>query len=133
MAGVTYKPRFEFQKSVMPDAQKKVGGRQGALIRTIARRSLRKRKKVSEPGNPPTNREGLLKKFLFFAWDASEQAVFTGPEKLGKTGSVPHLLEHGGVATVGGKSVRYEARPTMQLALGEAMATLPELWGGAVN
>jgi hypothetical protein len=132
-AGVRYKPNFSFQQNPIPKEKEKVAGRQGALIRTIARRSIRKRKAVSQPGSPPTDRGGLLKKWLFFSWDPTEQAVLVGPEKLAKSGRVPQLLEYGGAATIDGRRVEYRARPTMRLALEAAMDKLPELWGSAIK
>jgi hypothetical protein len=131
--GVKYRANLSFQKNPITDADRKVGGRQGALIRKIAQRSIRKRKAVSEPGKPPTNREGTLKRFIFFSWDEQTRSVFIGPERLDKPGSVPSLLEHGGMGDNNGRRVLYKARPTMQLALAEAMQYLPDLWAGAVN
>ena len=37
----------------------------GASIRLIARRSIRRRKKPSAPGQPPSSRKGQLKELLF--------------------------------------------------------------------
>lgn len=105
----------------------------GALIRKIAQRSIRKRKAVSKPGKPPTDRTGLIKRFIFFSWDPATRSVFIGPEKLDIKGDVPHLLEHGGMGDNNGERVFYKSRPTMQLALDEAKQYLPELWAGAIN
>lgn len=135
-----YRPDLSFIQRKIPAAMRKTAGRQGALVRTIARRSIRKRKKTSEPGKPPTNRTGLLKRFLFFSWDASSQSVVIGPEKLSGVADGRSLrrLEFGGTGTVIDKQgtarrVRYKARPYMQPALDAAKQKLPELWRGAIQ
>lgn len=137
---VKYKPDLSFIRNKIPDAMRKTAGRHGALVRTIARRSIRKRKAVSQPGKPPTNRTGLLKKFIFFSWDATTQSVVIGPEKLSGVadGNTLRRLEFGGTGFITEKSgrrrrVRYRARPTMEPALNAAKQKLPELWRGAVK
>ena len=84
----------------------RVLGAQGAFIRTAARSSIRKRKKSSAPGQPPSSHEGTLKRFLIFAVDPHAKSVIIGPAKtnqvfFGKdgqpvTGTVPEVLEKGG-------------------------------------
>jgi hypothetical protein len=125
---VKYKPRFSFQQRTIPDAKKRVGHRQGALVRTIARRSIRKRKKVSNPGQPPTSRTGILKRFIFYSWDATSQSVVVGPEILpGAKTYTPAALE-------GTRRRRHlKPRPYMGPALEKAKAKLPELWAGAIK
>lgn len=130
MAGpkVRYKPRWEFQRRKIPDAKARVGHRQGALVRTIARRSIRTRKRPSQPGQPPTNRKGLLKRFIFYSWDATTQSVVVGPEKLpGAKTYTPAALE-------GTRPRRQlQPRPFMGPALDQARDKLPELWQGAIK
>ncbi len=124
---VKYKPNFAFTRNKIPDAKRKVGVRQGALHRKIQRRLIRTRKKVSEPGKPPTNREGQLKKFIFYSWDAANQRVVSGPEKLpGATGDVPAVLE-------GTRRGRVRPRPSAGPALEKAKDNMPELWDGAIK
>ncbi len=41
----------------------------GALVRTVAKRSMKKKKTPSPPGQPPRVIEGKLKRFLFFIVD----------------------------------------------------------------
>jgi hypothetical protein len=136
----TYKPDLSFIRNQIPAAMRKTAGRQGALVRTIARRSIRTRKKTSDPGKPPTNRTGLLRKFIFFSWDAGTQSVVIGPEKLSGVadGNSLRRLEFGGTGTATDKSgrrrrVRYRARPFMNPALDAAKNKLPELWRGAIK
>jgi len=125
---VHYKPRFEFQRRRIPDAKARVGNRQGALVRTIARRSIRRRKKPSQPGKPPTNRTGTLKRFIFYSWDATTQSVVVGPERLpGAKTFTPAALE-------GTRRRRHlQPRPYMRPAMDAARTKLPELWSGAIK
>ncbi|NLY02726.1 MAG: hypothetical protein GXY83_42275 [Rhodopirellula sp.] len=53
-------------------AERKVLSRFGAYVRRGARSSIRKRKTVSEPGQPPSSHAGLLKKFIFFAYEPTK-------------------------------------------------------------
>lgn len=75
-------------------ATRKVLSKFGAYVRTAARSSIRTRKKVSEPGSPPSSHTGLLKKFIYFGYDESRQSVVVGPTRLG-SGVVPERLEYG--------------------------------------
>ena len=68
----------------------------GAFVRTRSRSSIRKRKAVSQPGTPPTNRTGLLKKFIFFSYDEQTKTVVIGPAAFRENATAPELLEHGG-------------------------------------
>lgn len=132
---VRYRPNLSFVRNPIPN-ERRVAARQGALIRTIARRSIRKRKRPSNPGDPPTSRTGLLKNFLFYSWDPSTQSVVVGPEKLFGVSSVdaPEALEFGGTSRdARGRRLKIEARPFMAPALDQAKSKLPELWKGAVN
>lgn len=87
----------------------------GALVRKIAQRSMRKRKKVSAPGEPPSSHEGGLRRNIYFAYDPDTTTVVIGPtpynmksyvfEGGGKgrnfiKGAVPSILERGGMVGV---------------------------------
>ena len=50
----------------------------GAFVRRTARSSIRKRKRTSEPGSPPSSHTGLLKRFIFFGYDAQKRSVVIG-------------------------------------------------------
>lgn len=80
-------------------AERRILSRAGAYVRRISRSSIRKRKKTSEPGKPPTNRIGTLKKLIFFTYDTNRKSVVIGPMKFGK-GEAPKALEEGGTITV---------------------------------
>jgi len=51
----------------------------GAFVRRTARSSIRKRKRISEPGSPPSSHSGLLKKFIFFGYDRRSAAWSSAP------------------------------------------------------
>jgi hypothetical protein len=90
-------------------AEKRTLSRAGAFVRTRARGSIRRRKRASNPGQPPTNRTGILKRFIFFGYEPATSSVVIGPTKTNQvfwgptgrpeTGTVPNVLEFGG--TVG--------------------------------
>lgn len=77
----------------------------GGFVRTVARRSIRKRAhdKYSKPGNPPfSHGEGRLRNGIFFGADG-DRAVVIGPQLDNGSRStaagqqtVPSLLEFGG-------------------------------------
>ncbi|RPI59140.1 MAG: hypothetical protein EHM48_09340 [Planctomycetaceae bacterium] len=80
--------------------------RQGAFVRRAAKSLIRKRKKASEPGSPPSSHTGLLREFIYFAYEPFTQSVIIGPVKTNQvffdgdgepvTGTVPEVLEYGG-------------------------------------
>jgi hypothetical protein len=122
-------------------ATRKVLSRFGAFVRTRSRSSIRKRKKVSAPGSPPSSHAGLLKKFLFFAYDDSRKSVVVGPVRIGGTVDPDALpaLEHGGESVIeerkGGKRKRIsiKARPFMGPALAKELPGLPAMWKNSVR
>jgi len=118
----------------------------GAYVRQGSRQSIRKRKASSLPGQPPSSHTGLLKKFIFFAYDADTKSVVIGPALLGgKLGDVTEALEHGGTTMmtrrvrVRGRRERrrvrlqIKARPFMQPAFEAEKAKLPAHWRASVG
>ncbi len=91
-------------------ARRAVLSKAGAYIRQRARSSIRKRKKASAPGQPPSSHAGTLRKFLFFGYDPSADTVVVGPAQTNQVyfgrdrrpvrGTVPSVLEYGGQITV---------------------------------
>ena len=75
----------------------------GAFVRRTAQSSIRKRKRISKPGEPPSSHIGLLKKFIFFDYNPDSRSVVIGPVRLSQNGrgEAPSLLEHGGMGKVG--------------------------------
>lgn len=93
------------------DAKLDAGTRQalskfGAFVRTRSRSSIRKRKKASKPGQPPSSHVGTLKKLIFFVFDQQTQSVvigptlFSGTKFVGEKSGVPETLEHSGQVTI---------------------------------
>lgn len=126
----------------------------GSLIRMNARRSMKKAGKddpPAPPGSPPRARTGLLKKFVFYAYDQESKSVIVGPAFLSggrRNPTVPEILEYGGhqvvrrisrkrafedgrrvrKPTVVERRVKYEPRPYMTPSLEKIKPKMPELW-----
>ena len=111
----------------------------GAFVRRTARSSIRKRKKPSSPGSPPSSHIGLLKKFIFFGYEPVKRSVVIGPVRLSQKGrgEAPHLLEYGGATKVvhRGKSKRAKVRPRpfMGPAFEKEQPQLPAMWRDSVR
>ncbi len=123
-------------------ATRKVLSRFGAFVRTGARHSIRKRRRVSDPGEPPSSHTGLLRNFIFFGYDRDRRSVVIGPQRLNqKVGDAPHALEHGGTSTVveglRGKRkkrrIRIAARPFMGPAFEREKPKLPAMWSSSIK
>jgi len=141
MIGMVTKAMFFDRKAVTSRVNKgvrKVLSKFGAFVRTGARHSIRKRKAISQPGDPPSSHVGLLKKLIYFGYDANRRSVVIGPTPLRGTAEAPPLLEYGGKArrrSRKGKNVMasYRARPFMGPAFEREKAKLPALWAGSVK
>ena len=111
----------------------------GAFVRRTARSSIRKRKRISEPGSPPSSHSGLLKKFIFFGYDPAKRSVVIGPERLSQAGrgEAPHLLEYGGTGTVERRGKRrrakVRARPFMGPAFEKEEPKLAAMWRDSIR
>lgn len=124
-------------------ATRTVLSRFGAYVRTAARSSIRKRKKSSAPGTPPSSHTGELKRFIFFGYDVHRRSVVIGPTRLNaKAGTAPEALEHGGNATVVSydktrgkqkRTVNISQRPFMAPALKQELPKLPAMWQDSVK
>lgn len=108
---------------IVDEARLKGLNKFGALVRTIAMRSMRKRKKSSAPGQPPSVHRGDLKRLLFYSYDTLTRSVVAGPVAFNPgrwkrpiNATVPQVLEGGGRIAVrevqlsGGKWVRATKR-----------------------
>ena len=112
----------------------------GAFVRRTARSSIRKRKKTSQPGQPPSSHTGLLKKFIFFGYDPAPApgSVVIGPVRLSRKGcgKAPSLLEYGGTTTLmrNGKRQRatFRPRPFMGPAFEKEQPKLPAMWRDSI-
>lgn len=158
MIKIRMKDMFFDRAAVMREIDagtRKVLSKFGAYVRTAAKSSIRNapfhvRKKrgeertnfsrsISKPGQPPFSRSGLLKKFIYFAYDPSHKSVVIGPEKLnGKNkGDAPSLLEYGGTTTLTSfgrkRTARFAARPYMRPAFEKEKPKLPALWRDSIK
>ena len=130
-------------------AARRVLSRFGAFVRTAARSSIRTRKKVSDPGKPPSSHGGELKRGIFFGYDPKRETVVIGPVPLHGRGYKDALeaLEYGGTVRrhkwvyPGGQGrarlkpyrARYRARPFMQPAFEQERPKLPAMWRDSVR
>ena len=114
--------KFTFREQALSAESFRVGRRvivRGlAFVRRRARSSLRRRKRVSQPGQPPSvhskDKFANLKN-IRFTWDQTTESgivgpVFTNQRNQGfngifARGTVPKLHEFGGVATIREKQV----------------------------
>ncbi len=143
MIGVTFKAakqnffdRERVKKSV-DSATRKVLSRFGAFVRTRAKTSIRRRKGISPPGQPPYSHVGLLRQFVLFAYDQPRRSVVIGPVLLREESDAPKLLEHGGDVVRrtkrGARRMHYRPRPFMGPAFEKEKAALPALWKDSVR
>ena len=121
----------------MDRAQRRVLSKFGAYVRRSAKSSIRKRKRASQPGSPPSSHTGRLKKFIFFLYEPQRRSVIIGPVLLGKGTDAPRLLEHGGSAVRRKRKkpvrITYAARPFMGPAMEREKPKLPAMWRDSVR
>ena len=118
----------------------RVLSRFGAYVRQAARSSIRKRKRISAAGQPPSSHTGLLKRNIFFGYDRNNRSVLVGPTALNaKNAGIPAVLEYGGVSQVTGyrgrgrRKIKVRARPFMGPALAKEQPKLPDMWKDSIN
>lgn len=131
-----FKNSFFDSQKVLASVDKATGAvlsRFGAFVRRTARSSIRKRRRESVPGQPPSNRTGLLKKFIFFGYERDSRSVVIGPAKLNQKTRAPSVLEYGGKTKVKDKNVRIAARPYMGPAFEKEKPKLPNLWKNSIR
>jgi len=124
-------------QNMMDAKTAKALSRAGAFIRQRARTSIRSRKKISQPGQPPSSHVGDLKRLIWFAYEPTSQSVVIGPMRF-KQGEAPNLLEFGGQATRqrrgGAKHIAvYRPRPFMGPAMEKELPQLPSYWAKSVK
>lgn len=111
--GIRLDKNMFFDRTAVKDAiaksNKRFLARAGMLVRQTARRSMRFRKKSSDPGTPPSahkkdpkHKHGpLLKDRLFYQFDPFRESVVIGPEMLpGSKTNAPSVQEFGGFARI---------------------------------
>ena len=119
-------------------AERRVLSRFGAFVRQRARSSIRSRIAPSPPGSPPSSHVGLLRRQIFFAYDAGRRSVVVGPVRLNQgRGEAPALLEFGGPAVRmqhgHARRVTYRARPYMRPAFEVELRALPPRWRNSIR
>ena len=123
----------------MEQANRRILMRAGAFIRRRARSSIRKRKKISDPGKPPSSHTGRLKGLILFAYSPTTETVVVGPRRTGSRNQAGETLEHGKTVTRRQRRrkrrMRYRARPFMGPALEKEIAagSFPKLWANSVR
>ena len=135
--------------------RKRALSRQGGLVRTIAKRSLKKKANpsaTSPAGSPPySHAPHNLRRLLWYAYSPFEQSVIVGPVGFGRSGKpVPEIHEKGGTATIvvpkkgkgrrkkfgrktTKKTVHYSERPFMGPSRRTAAPHFPEMWRDSVK
>lgn len=128
MFAVKAKTKFDARKvrKMAKDASVRSLGHAGALIRKVARQSIKRGDGPSEPGSPPHTRKGQLKRAILYA--ADKDAVVIGPDA-GVVGTSASAHEFGGRY----KRNRYEKRPFMGPALEKVKERLPRAWANSVK
>ncbi|KKL21174.1 hypothetical protein LCGC14_2448070 [marine sediment metagenome] len=115
----------------------------GAFVRRTARQSIRKSKKISQPGRPPKSRIGHLKRLIFFSYDFGPPSVVIGPAlfRSTKVKQFPlglEALEYGGSIrrrrrfSLLTKRIVFKARPFMGPALEKELPKLTGLWRDSI-
>lgn len=120
--------------------QRKMLSKFGAFVRKRMRQSIRRRKKSSQPGEPPSAHGSNLKQ-IFFAWDDRQRSVVVGPIIFAVRdggGKTPGLLERGGEVvrrSKRGKSkrLRYRKFPFAVPAMEAELPKFSGLFKGAFN
>lgn len=119
--------------------ERRVLSRFGAFVRRSARDSIRKRRRVSDPDDPPSSHNGLLKRFIFFVFDILSHSVVIGPTLINRgDGTAPEALEAGGEfprVNKRGKPylAHYRARPYMGPAFQKNLPKVPEMWEDSIR
>jgi len=113
------------------------------LVRSIAQRSIRRRKRKSEPGKPPSSHVGYLREYIAFVQSGTvwRPSVVVGPVLLPGNSAVidtpiPGVLEYGGYSYIWrGTHGRYwrerahiRPRPFMRPALDKAWDRYLQWW-----
>jgi hypothetical protein len=78
----------------------------GAFVRRAARSSIRKRKKPSAPGKPPSSHVGTLREGILFAFERRIRSVVVGPVRINRTDGAPERLEFGGKRSIDDREAR---------------------------
>ena len=100
------------------------------------------KRRVSQPGQPPFSRSGLLKRNIFYGIETGGRGnVVIGPvpirPKTAPPTEVPRVLEEGGIVSRRKRGKTYKAqiaaRPYMKPAFEKGKRELPRLWADSVK
>lgn len=98
--GLRIKTEMFFDREAVVEAVGRAGAKAlskaGAFIQRRAKSSIRKRKRASCPGEPPSSHVATLRNRIYFNYDPPTRSVVVGPTPLGGVGVVPPVLEYGG-------------------------------------
>lgn len=144
-------------------AERRELSKAGAFVRRSARSSIRKRKRPSAAGKPPSSHTGEYRRSILFGYESKRRSVVIGPSATFGGAEVPSLLEFGGQGPavkedrwitpsgparrgVGGKFVSndrvllkkgsrqtYKPRPHMLPALEKEAPNFPKLFRNSVR
>ncbi len=124
-------------KRKMDVRTRKVLSKFGAYVRRGARRSIRKRKRSSLAGLPPSGHVGTLKRGILFCYDNNRRSVVIGPVRLpSKANSRRTLpgLEYGGrIDLTQGGTAKIKARPFMGPAFLNELPKVNALWRNSIK
>lgn len=128
MIGLTAKAVFHGKAIVkkVGEATVKSLGHAGALVRLIAKRSIKRSPAKSAEGAPPHTRKGLLKSAIIYAQEKGRVIIGPSARIAGPAGK-PH--EFGGRF----RQEKYPKRPFMGPALRKAAERLPKFWKQSVR
>jgi len=143
---IGFNVKFEFNEDAVLKRAKKTRHaklrRFGAFVRQTAKTSMRRRKKSSAPGQPPSAHAGHLRDLMYFAVAPDARNVVIGPVAFHR-GEVPRLLEEGGYATMTKYTrwsdepydvvVHIKPRPFMAPAFQSELAKLPPQWRDSIR
>jgi len=129
------KARMKRISELSPEELKSFRMRQ-AIAKREGKPKPRRPLKSSDPGKPPRNRSGLLKRLLWFGYDIYRRSVVVGPTTAGPKAA--GSIEHGGPVriTAGpnkGSIRQMAARPFMRPAMNENLPQLPAMWRDTVK
>lgn len=130
-------------------ATRRVLSKFGAFVWRRAKSSIRKRKKASKAGQPPSSHSGLLKDLIFFSFDPAATSVVIGPTLINRPTGAPEILEYGGEAEIRGsqfrtrqgkvvrekttRKIKIQPRPYMGPAFEAEKPGLPAMWANSVR
>lgn len=112
--------RYKIERQILKSGGKLWGGRTKPF----------KPSKPSEPGEPPRMILGLIKKFMYYAYDKEQRSVVVGPAIIDNPTGAPETLEEGGYVQFHGHQVRIAPRPYMKPIFDEYYPKLPMYLAG---